>query len=1371
MTTYSRVSASAEKVFGDRCHITLTNHVCTCHGISETLQHRLRRDRTVMTIQFLSVLAIVTRSVLFDPLRFVGAHTVHDSDQPHHQHTQCAHSKVSPLFVSQSTNTRTSVRYWRAHQPHRSTVGIGSSTSRSLYVSYNTTDRSSRTSDDLDGSQHQHETGINGVKQHTERVMVSTNPRLFSLHALSTAHIDNVVTDSSMFRQLEGASTKPSRDSGNAGHLPLLRSSRVSEKNDRFLGEDSGQDPASPLLVSPFSSRSFRSLFSKDSPEQIGHDPSNTPDDVAEVLAAPFEYIRIHMDVSALESTLAHDFSTLTYWRDSVFPAAVSWIQKAILVRRVQEHDGNGLTFERLCARYWTTTDGREPWAPERRCTEFHTNSDSCGFAKMPAQHLRVGHYCPTKSDDCEILPAGDGVGTPTDLVIYVTANDTAGPCAGSSSTLGFASYCRQDQYDRPIAGNLNLCTSGGARRAPTLKSEPAASQAAFRAPSTVIQFKNEIQSSESDEQASRRSEETEQEAVREGKTSDADLQTDTRNRTQELMVQDSNVYASLSRSPYDDDLWRGDVLLVLHEIFHILGISETALAFYRDKGLKPRTLRDAKTGDPPIRSEPPYYTAGPETIMRVTREPVNLNEQARIDKFVVTPKAQEVARKLYGCPSLEGIPLENEGAEATQGDHIDKRAAFQEFLAGSIGRVPVVTALSFAILEDSGWYKPDYFWTTEMTWGSSRYTTAGCPLARGNRCIDENMNSIDDSHVCVPKPVESTGEASDEKGLTAEINGCTYDHLSYGICGITALSPPPSPSRQYFSNSALGGTVPLMDSCPVYEAFTVANNRRRITTLCTNESNLPEDFDYYGAIFGSYSRCVLGTVLKHGYVYNPNKEPQGMCYKVACRSSDGEGPGFIPSDMSHWTRVDITVRGSAGSTGTVQCSIEDGERKERKFIDGMQGYIVCPDVQRICHNHPCQNGGIPKRNVCVCQPAYFGRYCELQQSFSIRSLLPRAIFSFHYGPYSTDGVSTTVGEYLKIPITLPDVQLDKETSIVRKLSISSDDLRFQAVTPLPLGLWINATTGSLEGIPRHPSQECDTYVVAALHRLHVSTLNTSVAQSTAIIRLKVVAAFSPSSMQGVLMNSSSANQVQEEQATLHTNRTTRVLSSESAAASVWQNCRLQSPFSPLPGYPTDPPEEDPLLTLMIKEATETTETPTGNSSRTDQPSDRSSGGVHNQIDSAKNRTNVVVPQNSTGFMAIGTSTSTLPTGASPTVTLPPTMSTTSTTWPLSLATTPSQPLSAQLSTIASISNHLNSETKCVACVTPSALSTTTATPTISVNHPDYSTASSTTYTSEVHSSRPESREWSSNSRPRLQSSMMILVFSAIITSAGLGAY
>lgn len=85
---------------------------------------------------------------------------------------------------------------------------------------------------------------------------------------------------------------------------------------------------------------------------------------------------------------------------------------------------------------------------------------------------------------------------------------------------------------------------------------------------------------------------------------------------------------------------------------------------------------------------------------------------------MVVTPKVVEEVRNHFNCSKLEGAELEDQGGEGTALTHWEKRILENEAMTGTHTQSPVFSRITLALMEDSGWYKPNYSMAQPLSWG-----------------------------------------------------------------------------------------------------------------------------------------------------------------------------------------------------------------------------------------------------------------------------------------------------------------------------------------------------------------------------------------------------------------------------------------------------------------------------------------------------------------------------------------------------------------------------------------------------------------------------------------------------------------------------
>jgi hypothetical protein len=145
------------------------------------------------------------------------------------------------------------------------------------------------------------------------------------------------------------------------------------------------------------------------------------------------------------ETLFAPSMSTekINYLKNELIPGALKWWADSLDVIPV----ASNLKLSRACNSVWS--DGA--------CAGYDS-SDKCGGSTaddptIPTEHFEDSIYENNQAEQLTI-PGGAGI-VNADFVLYVTAEETA---ACGSGTLAYAGMCKQDQWDRPIAGRANFC-------------------------------------------------------------------------------------------------------------------------------------------------------------------------------------------------------------------------------------------------------------------------------------------------------------------------------------------------------------------------------------------------------------------------------------------------------------------------------------------------------------------------------------------------------------------------------------------------------------------------------------------------------------------------------------------------------------------------------------------------------------------------------------------------------------------------------------------------------------------------------------------------------------------------------------------------
>jgi len=112
-------------------------------------------------------------------------------------------------------------------------------------------------------------------------------------------------------------------------------------------------------------------------------------------------------------------------------------------------------------------------------------------------------------------------------------------------------------------------------------------------------------------------------------------------------------------------------------------------------------------------------------------------------------------------------------------GSHWEKRLLMNEIMTGSVDTRSVVSKMTLALLEDSGWYKANYSMADQLDWGRNQgteFVTSPCNLWKGAyRCN------------------------------TTQFSGCTYNREAEGYCPILTYSGDLPQWARYFPQANKG--------------------------------------------------------------------------------------------------------------------------------------------------------------------------------------------------------------------------------------------------------------------------------------------------------------------------------------------------------------------------------------------------------------------------------------------------------------------------------------------------------------------------------------------------------------------------------------
>ncbi|KAI4458967.1 leishmanolysin-like peptidase [Holotrichia oblita] len=298
----------------------------------------------------------------------------------------------------------------------------------------------------------------------------------------------------------------------------------------------------------------------------------------------------------------------------------------------------------------------------------------------------------------------------------------------------------------------------------------------------------------------------------------------------------------------------------VKHEILHALGFSVSLFGFYRDQDGNPLTPRRPETGKPALNEKLQTYQWSEKVIKTIRRRNwlVRSGTVDRDIKMIVTPQVVKEVRKYFNCHLLEGAELEDQGEEGTVLTHWEKRVFENEAMTGTHTQNPIISNVTLALMEDTGWYRANYEMAEAMSWGKG----LGCNFV---------MRSCRDwitAKMAKGLSIHPFCNKIKRDPLQTE---CTDDRSSVALCNLIKYDRPLSKLYQNFDSlnhiepnteGYYGGSVSLADYCPYIQEFTWRSNNVVVRgSHCQFTENNPKpDKNFALEKYGKHSKCFDHT-------------------------------------------------------------------------------------------------------------------------------------------------------------------------------------------------------------------------------------------------------------------------------------------------------------------------------------------------------------------------------------------------------------------------------------------------------------------------------------------------------------------------------
>ena len=265
---------------------------------------------------------------------------------------------------------------------------------------------------------------------------------------------------------------------------------------------------------------------------------------------------------------------------------------------------------------------------------------------------------------------------------------------------------------------------------------------------------------------------------------------------------------------------------------------------------------------------------------------------------FFAGPRVLEAAKKHFACDSIDGIQLEHQGGPGTVLSHWESKIMLGDYMNGYDFADMVISEITLALFEDSGWYEVKYY-----TGGLFRF-------GKGQGCAFLNDNCIINEESEFPK------EFCTRSGETK----CMTSNLGRGKCYLTHYIEDLPEEYRYFSNKKKGGYPPA-EFCPVYYN-NIEEGNYQLANSCNN-GILIDNYEQRGEVMGENSMCFESTLSSGITPATTN----GVCYEVEC-DNENKQYSIIIGDK----------KVICGENALTEHTVE-------KYV----GTIICNDYDRVC--------------------------------------------------------------------------------------------------------------------------------------------------------------------------------------------------------------------------------------------------------------------------------------------------------------------------------------------------------------------------------------------------------------------------------------
>ena len=291
---------------------------------------------------------------------------------------------------------------------------------------------------------------------------------------------------------------------------------------------------------------------------------------------------------------------------------------------------------------------------------------------------------------------------------------------------------------------------------------------------------------------------------------------------------------------------------------------------------------------------------------------------------YINSQRVLTVAKKYYNCSDIDGVELEYSGDSEIRGSHWKTKILLGEYMNEVIyPEEQVISEFTLALLEDTGYYKANYYTGGLMRYGKGK----GCDFIK-KRCVNSN-------HEINPKfENEFYDSISSPYGIEASCSSGRQSRTYKFFWNYTNIPK----NYRYFNDSHIGGFSPA-DFCPVAMEYPEENINSYYTGHCSTKGN-----GGYGTKILGYDPFTNGELTS---ITNETYSDHSFCYQSTLVKNDLD-------PFSIFTEVRAICYESFCSSKSLTIKINDDyivcPRAGGKIeVEGYKGFFLCPDYNLIC--------------------------------------------------------------------------------------------------------------------------------------------------------------------------------------------------------------------------------------------------------------------------------------------------------------------------------------------------------------------------------------------------------------------------------------